>query len=320
MKMSAPLVVLLLLAAVSCAVLAPVVVLGRIAPPGPVITPRPTARTAEVPGGTIRYEDTGEEGPVTVFLHGFNAELATWDGTWSRLDGCGRRIRLDIPGFGESIWNSASYVLPDQAERVLAFLDGLGVGRVTLVGTSMGGSLAAWIAAAHPERVERLALLAPSGYTGALRWPGLFGRLLGPGPLNRVATWIARTPLFTALYPRSKALQALSVTSSYGPAWVEALARIRVPTLILWSVGDDGVSYTTARAVQRAIGGSELLWLDRATGHMIPQERPDLVAATSCLLARGVAPEAVAAALPIGLLHPGEGAGDGAALRSAGAD
>jgi uroporphyrinogen decarboxylase len=90
----------------------------------------------------------------------------------------------------------------------------------------MGGSLAAFIAAQYPERVERLALLAPSGYTGALRYPGLYGLILRPGKLNAWATAIARSGIYRTLFPRSRALQALSVTASYGPGWVEALARM----------------------------------------------------------------------------------------------
>ena len=313
MKMpGSPLVLLSLAGLLILLAALPLLVLGRIAPGAPTIAPLPTARIARFPDGIIRYEEAGAGEHSVVFLHGFNAELGTWSAAWQRMDGCGRRVRLDIPGFGESSWNSASFILPVQAERVLAFLDSLGLRRATLVGTSMGGSLAAWIAAYHPERVEQLALLAPSGYTGALRWPGLFGRLLGPGPLNRVATALARSRIYSALFPRSKALQALTVTSSYGPAWVAALGRIAAPTLVLWSVGDDGVSHTTARQVSQAIVGSHLIWLDRETGHMIPQERGELVAEVSCLLGQGVPVAAIAGRLSPGLLRAGEGPADAA--------
>ena len=192
---------------------------------------------------------------TTVFIHGFNGQLGAWNGAWSHMDACGQRLRLDVPGFGGSDWNTVDYGLPAQARRVVALLDQRGLARVTLVGTSMGGSLAAWIAAHYPERVERLALLAPSGYTGALRYPGLYGLILRPGKLNAWATAIARSRIYRTMFPRSRALQALSVTASYGPGWVEALARIRAPTLIVWSRGDEGVSYTTALDVRASIRG-----------------------------------------------------------------
>ncbi len=288
----------------------PFVILAWITPLAPTILPVERARHARFPHGVIRYEEAGQGERALVFLHGFNGQLGAWSDTWARLDHCGRRVRLDLPGYGESVWDTPSFTLPEQSERVVAFLDSLGLRQVTLIGTSMGGSLAAWIAADYPERVERLALLAPSGYTGALRYPGLFGLLLRPGPLNTAATYIARTRVYTRLCPARKALQALTGTSSYGPAWVEALGRIRAPTLITWSVGDDGVSYTTARQVQQAIRGSQLIWLDRATGHLIPQERPELVAELSCLLAEGVSPATVAERMSPGILHEGEGAAD----------
>jgi pimeloyl-ACP methyl ester carboxylesterase len=311
MKMPATLVAVLGLVGLLCVGAAlPFLVLGWITPSAPAIVPVAQARLARFPHGVIRYEDVGQGERALLFLHGFNGQMGAWTGAWERLESCGRRVRLDLPGYGESAWDSRSFTLAEQAGRVVAFLDSLGLHRVTLVGTSMGGSLAAWIAAYYPDRVEQLALLAPSGYPGALRYPGLVGVLLKPGWLNAVATRLARTGFYSRLFPASKALQALTVTSSYGPAWVEALGRIRAPTLITWSVGDFGVSYTSALSVQQAIHGSHLIWLDRTTGHLIPQERPQLVAELSCLLAQGVAPAAVSTRLSPGVLRQGEGQGD----------
>jgi pimeloyl-ACP methyl ester carboxylesterase len=284
----------------------PFLLLWWVTPAAPALIDVRAAELAVLDGGRIRFEQAGSGAGALVFIHGFNGQLGHWDGVWSRLQGCGRRLRLDVPGFGGSRWPSEDYGLPAQARRVIALLDARGLGRVTLVGTSMGGSLAAYLAAHYPERVERLALLAPSGYTGALRYPGLYGLILRPGRLNAWATRIARSELYRTLFPRSRALQALTVTASYGPPWVESLARIRTPTLVVWSRGDEGVSHTTALAVRGAIAGSELLWLDAATDHLIPQVRPELIAALSCSLAAGAAPADAVRALPPGLLRAGE--------------
>jgi pimeloyl-ACP methyl ester carboxylesterase len=303
--MLAPIAVVLVLCVVLAAL--PLLLLWWVTPSAPALIGVDRAQLAELDGGRIRYEEAGAGAGAVVFLHGFNGQLGHWNGVWTHLEGCGRRLRLDVPGFGGSAWHTSEYGLAAQAQRVVALLDQRGVGRVTLVGTSMGGSLAAWIAARYPERVERLALLAPSGYTGALRYRGLFGLLVRPGRLNAWAAAIARSAPYRTLFPRSRALQALTVTASYGPRWVEALARIRAPTLIVWSRGDEGVSHTSALAVRGAIPGSTLLWLDEATDHLIPQMRPELIAALSCALAAGAAPEAAVRQLSPGLLRAGEG-------------
>ena len=284
----------------------PFLLLWWATPSAPALQPVAGEQLAVLDGGRLRFQQAGTGRGALVLLHGFNGQLGHWSGVWSHLEGCGRRLRLDAPGFGGSYWPSDDYGLEAQARRVVALLDARGLGRVTLVGTSMGGSLAAYIAAHYPERVDRLMLLAPSGYTGALRYPGLYGMILRPGRLNAWATRLARSAPYRGLFPRSRALQALTVTAWYGPRWVESLPRIQAPTLIAWSRGDEGVSHTTALAVRAAIRGSELLWLDAETDHLIPQVRPELIAALACQLAAEAMPAEAVQRLPPGLLRPGE--------------
>jgi pimeloyl-ACP methyl ester carboxylesterase len=280
--------------------------LGLLAPTAPTVVPAESARLVALDSGVIRVDQTGEGTPVVLFLHGFNSELDMWRDVWQRSSARGRRVRIDIPGFGASDWQRRSYDISSQAQRIITLLDSLDVGRVVIIGASMGGTIAAKIAARYPERVDGLVLLAPSGYTGSLRWPGPFGWLLRPGLPNAVATRIADTAPYRWLFPRSRALQALGVTASYGPAWVAELGRIQAPSLLLWSRGDEGAHSSTATAVQRAIPGARLLWLDAPTGHMIQQTRADLVAAVFDLIVQGVPLSDLARAIPADVLRPSE--------------
>jgi pyruvate dehydrogenase E2 component (dihydrolipoamide acetyltransferase) len=280
------------------------VLLAWITPASPAIVAARGATSIHLRAGNVRYETIGSGARAVLLLHGFNGQLGDWNQTWDLLGDCpARRIRIDLPGFGLSTSSKSDYSLGAQARTVIEFLDALGVEKVVVIGGSMGGSLAAWLAAHYPDRVESLGLLAPSGYTGALRYPGMYGLILKPGPFNRGATVIARSRLYQRLFPRSKALQALTVTASYGPAWVGSLPRIRAPTTIVWSSGDEGVSFTTALDVQRHISGSQLLWIDRASGHLIPKTRPELTARLACLLGAGTAQAAILPGLQ-SLLRP----------------
>lgn len=252
-------------------------------------------RIAAIDGGVIRYQMSGEGTHTIVLLHGFNQNLNDWDAVWSHLDSCsGRRLRVDIPGFGASQFETDDFGLPLQTQRLIALFDTLNLGRVTVIGSSMGGALAVWLAAQHPERVAQLGLFAPSGYPGSLHYAGAYGRLLEPGMLKQSATWLARAWIYKSLFPRSAALQALTTTDSYGPAWLEQLRKVQAPVLLAWSRGDRTARAETADSVRASLQNGTLLWLDDGVGHAIQTKRPALTADIACQLNQGRSPITIA--------------------------
>lgn len=245
-------------------------------------------RFAAITRGIIRYEMGGSGECVMLFLHGFNQSLDVWDHVWRHLDQCpARRLRIDIPGFGASRVETNDYGLAAQADRIDEFLAAMKIDKAVVVGGSMGGSLAVAFAARHPERVDQLILLAPSAYSGALHRSGLLGRLTRPGAERRAAKWLAKTRIYKILFPRSAALQAATVTASYGPAWVDQLRQTKAPAFVVWSSGDDVASKDSAPKVVGAMPDGTLFWLDAQAGHDIPSTRPEFVAQAACLTTRG---------------------------------
>ena len=288
------------------ALVAPLLVVACSFPSAPQLIDVPGAQRIALREGVVRFEDQGTGPHALLLLHGFNSQLGYWNDAWNALANGERKVRIDIPGFGGSDFDADNFDLDSQVQRLCEFLDARGIERVTIVAESMGGSLAAQLAVRQPQRVAAMALLAPSGYTGSLRYGGMRGLLMRPGPLKDAATKIAGWSIYRMLFPHSKALQGLTVTYSYGPAWVAILPRIKAPTLLLWSRGDYGVSYTNAPDVMHAIPGSRLLWLDKSTGHLISQLRPQLVANLAGRLLAGESPAAIAATPPRELLRDGE--------------
>lgn len=268
--------------------------LDLIAPKAPALIDVNGVEILSLEPGRVRYQSAGEgqgkDDHAIVLLHGFNNQLGVWNGVWPLLEKCGRRVRLDIPGFGGSTWPTDDFGLPAQAARVVSAFEALGLERVTLVGVSMGGSLAAWIAAYYPERVQALVLLAPSGYPGSLNYGGPFGKLLRPGLVNALARRLAATERFKRDYPSSAALQALSVTSSYGEPWAEALEKIQAPTWLVWSRGDAGVPFSFAADVAKRLVHGKLVPLEESVGHDIPAARPELIARLACEAQAGGTP------------------------------
>jgi pimeloyl-ACP methyl ester carboxylesterase len=106
----------------------------------------------------IAYLDEGEGEPI-VLVHGFaSSKNVNWVyPTWvSELRKSGRRvIALDNRGHGESekLYDVADYSIPIMAGDVTALLDHLEIPRADIMGYSLGGRMAAWLALNRPERL-----------------------------------------------------------------------------------------------------------------------------------------------------------------------
>jgi pimeloyl-ACP methyl ester carboxylesterase len=104
-------------------------------------------------------------GRTAVLMHGKNFCAATWEGTIKALTGAGYRvIAADQIGFCKSTKPQAyQFSFHQLAANTRALLDSAGVGKVTVMGHSMGGMLATRFALLYPDRVEQLVLANPIG-------------------------------------------------------------------------------------------------------------------------------------------------------------
>jgi pimeloyl-ACP methyl ester carboxylesterase len=101
-----------------------------------------------------------ETDPSAVLVHGNGAHAHWWDPLVPALVPGWRLHAPDLRGHGESDWpEPPAYRLSDLGEDLDAVLDALGPRPVVLVGHSMGGRIAVWVAARRPERVRALVLL-----------------------------------------------------------------------------------------------------------------------------------------------------------------
>lgn len=127
--------------------------------------------------------DWGGAGTPAVLLHGGGLTARTWDFVCLGLRGAVRPIAPDLRGHGDSGW-SDDYRIDTMAADVVAAADHLGLDRFALVGMSLGGVVAAHVADARPDRVERLALVdvAPGVNFESTRRVRAFVAGLGPVP------------------------------------------------------------------------------------------------------------------------------------------
>jgi pimeloyl-ACP methyl ester carboxylesterase len=114
----------------------------------------------------LRDEGAPPSGLTILLLHGFLDAGSTWDLVAEPLARAGHEVVApDLRGFGRSAWVGAGgyYHFADYIADVAALVDALSPARLGVVGHSMGGAVSVYYAGAHPERVERLALLEGVG-------------------------------------------------------------------------------------------------------------------------------------------------------------
>jgi pimeloyl-ACP methyl ester carboxylesterase len=131
-------------------------------------------------GTTIAYRVIGD-GPLSVVLvHGWMTSGAVYDAFLEALDTTGFRVIVpDLRGTGESERPATGHTIETYAAEVLAVADAAGASSFVIVGHSMGGQIAAYLAATAPERVRGAALLCPVPPSGIALPPDAAGLFRG---------------------------------------------------------------------------------------------------------------------------------------------
>lgn len=132
-------------------------------------------------GGDLFYKEAGDrDDPAIVLLHGFACSQRWWDRVAPELSRRGLRvIRFDLLGHGNSEMPRDGYAPDEQARRVAAALRKLRVRRATVVGHSMGGTVASALVEEEPRLVRRLAVIGTPPRDG----------FADPAFLRRISTW-----------------------------------------------------------------------------------------------------------------------------------
>ena len=132
-------------------------------------------------GGDLFYKEAGDrDDSVIVLLHGFAGSQRWWDQVAPELARRGLRvIRFDLLGHGNSEMPRDGYAMDEQARRVAAALRKLRVRRATVVGHSMGGTVASALVEEKPGLVRRLAVIGTPPRDG----------FADPSFTRRISTW-----------------------------------------------------------------------------------------------------------------------------------
>ncbi|MYR45759.1 alpha/beta hydrolase [Streptomyces sp. SID5910] len=148
--------------------------------------------TVSLDDGDIHVcQDGAPDAPALLLLHGSASSTRSWEPMVPLLTGAHRVVRIDLLGHGRSAKPAdSSYALPDQARRVGAVLDRIGVEHAVVVGHSSGGAVATALAEQRPDLVTALVLVntgpgldaliaTGAAATGPTQWPPTDEQLRG---------------------------------------------------------------------------------------------------------------------------------------------
>ncbi len=265
-------------------------------------------RWIAVDGQAVNTIELGAEhagvSQTLVFVHGLSGCWANWLEQLPVFAAQHRVIAVDLPGFGASPMPASNISIAGYARLLDGLLGELSVDAAVVVGNSMGGFIAAELAIAVPQRVERLVLVSAAGISthanpGATRAVPVLRRMerilamtggwaasksdafarrprLRDAALNVVARHPSRLPAALAAEQIRGAgkpgfMQALQDTLEYPVR--ERLPEIACPTLIVWGEKDRLIPVRDADVFAELIPNSRKVIFED-TGHVSMIERP----------------------------------------------
>jgi 2-hydroxy-6-oxonona-2,4-dienedioate hydrolase len=273
---------------------------GAAATPGvsaqPGQTAKPSGKEVSVLGFNLHYLEAGRGAPV-VLLHGLGGDSSRWSPNIEPLARDFHLFVLDQIGFGQSDKPLANYHTGMLAEFLVGFLKAVSVPKASLVGNSMGASVALYTAVHYPAVVDRIVLADGGGYRSPADPPASApsASALHRRQIQNSVTREETREFFRILfYDKSLVTDqmvdeqlALRLRSAFAITKMqeagekglgglsEAQARsVKAPTLVVWGKFDELANPAGADRLERAIPGARKVILDNC-GHLPQLERAE---------------------------------------------
>jgi pimeloyl-ACP methyl ester carboxylesterase len=233
-------------------------------------------------------------GTPLLLIHGIGGDADEWAFCFDALSKTHRVIALDLLGFGRSDKPRIEYTLAKFVEAVESFLQQLNIGRLSVLGESLGGWIAASFALKFPKQVQKLILVDAAGVWGDIT----------ELPIDvRVSTREHLRDVYRLVFNDKRLASELIVDLAYrqhlerGDAYTiesvlrcqadgserldEVIGNLTMPTQIIWGEQDEMIPLRVGRRLQQLIPGSRLEAIPHC-GHVPALEKPGEL--TGCVL------------------------------------
>lgn len=263
--------------------------------------------------------------PAFVLLHGFDSSSLEFRRFHPLLSRVADVYAVDLAGWGftdAGFGSKPNQPLGPQQKRahLRAFLKEVVRRPATLVGTSLGGTVAIDYAVNHGEDLERLVLIDAQGFIDGIgplasmpRFLSVLGvKVLRSVPLRQMANQMAYHD--KARYATDDAMR-IGRLHTHLPGWTDAnvqfmrsggyavserISEVKLPTLVVWGRDDEILSPEYAGKFMEALPSAQLVWVD-ACGHCAHLEQPQALldaVVGFCGLTAGVAADPEVASSP----------------------
>jgi pimeloyl-ACP methyl ester carboxylesterase len=241
--------------------------------------------SVSVDGLRTFYEFKGKGKPL-ILVHGAGGSSAYWFNQVSELSKKLLVIAIDLPGHGNSERLKGKPTIEQYAEHVANFVNQMKLGKVTMLGHSMGGLVVQQITLKHPEMLDKLIIVDSSAkfavqhnYSNSLRDGTDFN------PIEFASLFFSPKTLERANIVSLLQQMTQGMTSNFDPDILaddfelvgsvdfrRRLKDITIPTLIVHGA-DDIVPLSSAHYLNENIKGSRLAIIPDA-GHLVMIEKP----------------------------------------------
>ncbi len=248
-------------------------------------------QTVRVNDVDIVYQWDGKaDSPVVVLSNSLMSNFNMWDDTVGALTDKYRVLRYDTRGHGRSGVTPGPYSIESLAEDLVALLDALKVSKAHVVGLSMGGMIAQYIGANHPERVLSLGLCnTASEMPPRATWAGRIEAAQKDGIEALVDGTIQRwfREGFTQRSPEKIAVVRKMILATKVEGYVAnasavrdmsqttMLLKIKAPTLVMTGRQDPACTVEQGTVLHRMIDGSQFVIIEDAA-HLSNIEQPEV--------------------------------------------
>ena len=247
-------------------------------------------KTTEIDGSKIRYFEVGTSKKTLLLLHGLGASAERWQEVIPLFAKKFRVIVPDLIGFGYSDKPMVDYTTDYFAEFVSKFVNEIGIKKTSIIGSSLGGQIAAESMINYDVNVKKLVLVSPSGvmkhstpalnaYISAALYPNTdsalnaFQVMSGRKKIDEkiVSGFIERMQLPNAKMAFMSTLLGLSNSE----AITEKLQLITIPTLIVWGENDPVIPIDYAQSFVSGINDCRFYKME-GCGHTPYVEKPKI--------------------------------------------
>lgn len=243
-----------------------------------------------VDGNKIRYLESGNSKETIVLVHGLGASAERWEYVIPLFNKYFRVIVPDLIGFGYSDKPLVDYTSEFFSKFLKNFLKKIGVERLKIIGSSLGGQISAGYVSENMDSIEKLVLVSPSGamthstpaldaYVMAALYPdkevaeNAYQMMAGPDQkINAkiIEDFVTRMKLPNAKMAFMSTLLGLKNAENI----LETLKTISIPTLIVWGERDPVIPIKYADSFVSSIKDCRFYRMDNC-GHTPYVDEPE---------------------------------------------